>query len=70
MKKLLLVMLAAFAATGLAPMASAHADTLSEESSFVARINSLRASKGLEQLTVDAGITAKEIGRASCRERV
>jgi hypothetical protein len=59
MKKLLLVMLAAFAATGLVPMASAHADTLSEESSFVAQINSLRVSKGLDPLTVDAGITGK-----------
>jgi hypothetical protein len=59
MKKLLLVMLAAFAATGLVPMASAHADTLSEESSFVAKINGLRTSKGLEPLTVDAGITDK-----------
>jgi hypothetical protein len=59
MKKLLLVMLAAFAATGLVPMTSAHADTLSEESSFVAKINGLRASNGLEALTVDAGITAK-----------
>ena len=59
MKKLLLVMLAAFAATGLVPMASAHADTLSEESSFVAKINSLRTSKGLDPLTVDAGITGK-----------
>jgi len=59
MKKLLLVMLAAFAASGLVPMASAHADTLSEESSFVAKINGLRASKGLEPLTVDAGVTAK-----------
>jgi hypothetical protein len=59
MKKLLIGMLAALAATGIAPMASAQADTLSEESSFVAQINSLRASKGLATLAVDAGITGK-----------
>jgi hypothetical protein len=59
MKKLLLVTLAAFAATGLIPMASAHADTVSEESSFVSQINALRASKGLATLAVDAGITGK-----------
>jgi hypothetical protein len=64
MKKLLLGMLAAFVATGIVPMASAQADTLSEESSFVAQINGLRASKGLPALGVDAGITAKARGWA------
>jgi hypothetical protein len=59
MKKLLLGILAMFAATGLVPMASAHADTLSEESGFVAQINALRATKGLAPLAVDAGLTGK-----------
>jgi cysteine-rich secretory family protein len=36
----------------------AGADTVSDEQQFVAKINELRASKGLSQLTVDPNLTA------------
>jgi hypothetical protein len=58
-KKLLLVAMAALVVTGLVPMASARADAPSDEASFVAQINALRAGKGLPTLDVDAGLTAK-----------
>src|SRR5947208_706295 len=35
----------------------AGADTVSDEQQFVVKINQLRASKGLSQLTVDANLT-------------
>jgi len=59
MKKLILLTLAALTATGLLPMTAAFADSPSDEAAFVARINSLRASKGLPGLGVDAGLTGK-----------
>jgi len=39
--------------------AGAHADTVSDEASFVAKINDLRASKGLPALEVNANLVAK-----------
>jgi hypothetical protein len=39
--------------------AGAHADTVSDESSFVAKINDLRVSKGLPALEVNANLVAK-----------
>ena len=59
MKKLVLLILATLATTGLLPMTTAFADDSSDEASFVAGINSLRANKGLDALTVDAGLTGK-----------
>ena len=59
MKKLILLTLAALTATGLLPMTAAFADGPSDEATFVARINSLRATKGLSGLAVDAGLTSK-----------
>ena len=59
MKKLLLTAMAAFLATGLAPMSAARADGPSDEASFVAQINGLRVTKGLPALSVDAGLTGK-----------
>jgi hypothetical protein len=64
MKKLMLLTLATLAATGLLPMTAAFADGSSDEASFLARINSLRASKGLAALVVDAGLTDKARGWA------
>jgi hypothetical protein len=59
MKKLIVLTLAALAATGLLPMTAAFADGPSDEASFVARINTLRATKGLAGLAGDAGLTGK-----------
>jgi hypothetical protein len=64
MKKLTLLTLATLAATGFLPMTAAFADGPSDEASFVARINSLRAGKGLPGLKVDAGLTSKARGWA------
>lgn len=64
MKKLLLLTLATLVATGLLPMTAASADGPSDEASFVARINSLRASKGLSALVVHAVLTSKARGWA------
>jgi hypothetical protein len=64
MKKLMLLTLATLAATGFLPMTAAFADGPSDEASFVARINSLRAGKGLPGLKVDAGLTSKARGWA------
>jgi hypothetical protein len=64
MKKLMLLTFATLAATGLLPMTSAFADGPSDEASFVARINSLRATTGLAALAVDAGLTDKARGWA------
>ena len=57
--KHLLISTAAFAAFALAPMAPAFADDASDEASFVAQINGLRAGLGIAPLAVDAGLTAK-----------
>lgn len=64
MKKLMLLTLATLAATGILPMTAAFADGPSDEESFVLRINSLRASKGVAALAVDAGLTDKARGWA------
>jgi hypothetical protein len=58
MKKVLMA-LAVVLAFGLFPATSASADNPSDETSFVTKINELRASKGLPALTVDAGLTTK-----------
>lgn len=47
------IMLVALVAAGVMTGAPAGADTVSDEQGFVARINELRASKGLGTLTVD-----------------
>ncbi len=58
----LLALLALLALTTIAfvgPLApSSQADTVSEETAFVAKINNLRASKGLGSLTVESGLTS------------
>lgn len=48
------IMLVALVAAAVMTGAPAGADTVSDEHAFVARINDLRASKGLGTLTVDA----------------
>ena len=45
--------------------AGAHADTVSDEASFVAKINDLRISKGLPALEVNANLVAKARGWAA-----
>ena len=59
MKKLLVGAVAALVAIGLLPVTAAWADVASDESTFVARINDLRAARGLAALRVDAGLTGK-----------
>ena len=43
----------------------AHADTVTDEASFVAKINDLRTSKGLTALQVNANLVAKARGWAA-----
>jgi hypothetical protein len=45
--------------------AGAHADTVSDEASFVAKINELRSSKGLPALQVNANLVSKARGWAA-----
>src|SRR5437764_7660786 len=45
--------------------AGAHADTVSDETSFVTKINSLRAGKGLPALQVNENLVAKARGSAA-----
>ena len=45
--------------------AGAHADTVTDEASFVAKINDLRTSKGLPALQVNANLVAKARGWAA-----
>ena len=45
--------------------AGAHADTVTDEASFVAKINDLRAGKGLPALQVNANLVAKARGWAA-----
>lgn len=59
MKKLLVGAVAALVTIGLLPATAAWADTTSDESTFVAQINDLRATKGLAALRVDAALTGK-----------
>jgi hypothetical protein len=58
MRKLVLGLILAFAVTTLFP-AAAQAETASDEGAFVAKINGLRASKGLPPLQVNANLVAK-----------
>lgn len=58
MRKLVLGLILALGVT-LVPMAAAQADTVSDEAAFVAKINELRASKGLPALQVHANLVAK-----------
>src|SRR5687768_16461440 len=59
MKKLLLLTIATLATTGLLPMTAAGADNPSDETAFVAGINTLRAGKGLPALAVHSNLTSK-----------
>lgn len=59
MKKPVLVAMATVVTPGIVPMASARADGPSDEASFVAEINALRATRGAPALEIDAGLTAR-----------
>lgn len=59
MNKPALVALATLVTLGVVPMGSARADDPSDEASFVAQINALRATRGAPALEIDAGLTAK-----------
>ena len=59
MRKLVCGLILAFAVSALYSPAPAHADTVSDEAAFVAKINELRASKGLAPLQVNANLVAK-----------
>ena len=63
MRKLVFGLILAFGVS-LFP-AGAHADTVSDEASFVAKINDLRASKGLPALQVNANLVSKARGWAA-----
>jgi Cysteine-rich secretory protein family len=58
MRKLVLGLILAIAVSALNP-ATAHADTAGDEAAFVARINELRAGKGLAPLQVNANLVDK-----------
>jgi hypothetical protein len=58
MRKLVLGLILALGVT-LIPMAAAQADTVSDEAAFVAKINDLRASKGLPALRVHENLVGK-----------
>lgn len=59
MRKLVFGLILAFAVSALYPPAAAQADTTGDEAAFVAKINDLRASKGLAPLQVSANLTEK-----------
>jgi hypothetical protein len=59
MRKLVFGLILAFAMSALYPPASAQADTTSDEAAFVAKINNLRAGKGLAALQVNANLVEK-----------
>src|ERR671915_769458 len=59
MRKIVYGLILAFAVSALYPPASAQADTAGDEAVFVAKINELRAGKGLAPLQVNANLTAK-----------
>jgi hypothetical protein len=59
MRKLVYGLILAFAVSALYPPASAQADTVSDEAAFVAKVNELRAGKGLAPLQVNANLVAK-----------
>lgn len=58
MRKLVYGLILAFAVSALYP-ASAQANTVSDEAAFVAKVNELRAGKGLAPLQVNANLTEK-----------
>jgi hypothetical protein len=58
MRKLVYGLILAFGLS-LFPATGAHADTVSDEASFVAKINGLRAGQGLPALQVNANLVAK-----------
>ena len=58
MRKLVVGLVLAAAVSMMFP-AGAHADTVSDEASFVAKINDLRTSKGLPALVVNDNLVAK-----------
>lgn len=58
MRKLIFGLILALGVT-LYPASGAQADTVSDEAVFVAKINDLRASKGLAPLQVNANLVAK-----------
>jgi cysteine-rich secretory family protein len=58
MRKFVFGLILAFAVTTLYP-AAAQADSAGDEAAFVAKINELRASKGLGPLQVNANLVAK-----------
>ena len=59
MRKIVYGLILAFAVSALYPPASAQADTAGDEAVFVAKINDLRAGKGLSPLQVNANLVAK-----------
>ena len=59
MRKLVCGLILAFAVSALYPPAPALADTVSDEAAFVAKINELRAGKGLAPLQVNANLVEK-----------
>jgi hypothetical protein len=58
MRKLVYGLILAFGLS-LFPAAGAHADTVSDEAAFVAKINALRASQGVGALQVNDNLVAK-----------
>jgi hypothetical protein len=64
MRKLVYGLILAFGLS-IFPATGAHADTVSDEASFVAKINDLRAGLGVGTLQVDAGLVAKARGWAA-----
>jgi len=58
MRKLVYGLILAFGLS-LFPATGAHADTVSDEASFVTKINALRAGQGLPALQVDANLVTK-----------
>ena len=59
MRKFVFGLILAFAVSALFPPASAQADSASDEAAFVAKVNELRAGKGLAPLQVNANLTEK-----------
>ena len=59
MRKLVFGLLLALGVSALLFPATAQADTVNDEATFVAKINGLRASKGLPALQVNANLVAK-----------
>src|SRR5919206_873102 len=59
MRKLVFGLMLALGVSSLLFPAAAQADTVSDEATFVAKINDLRAGKGLPALQVNANLVAK-----------